>query len=60
MTDENGKVFDDSQTAHMFNEYFSNIGPILAAKVGTPIHKFEHYLPKSPLASAVFECTCPK
>jgi len=54
LTDEKGDLYSDTVTAQKFNEYFSNVGPTLAAKVGTSIHKFDHYLPKSPMTSAVF------
>ena len=60
LTDDSGNVYDDSHTAHKFNEYFSNVGFSLAAKVETSSHLPEYYLPKSPLTSAVFDYTYPE
>jgi len=40
-------------------KYSSNVGSALVAKVVTSIHKFDYYLPKSPLISAEFNFTYP-
>jgi len=59
LTDENGDLYSYTVTAQKFNEYVFKVGPTLAAKVGTSIQKFDHYLPKSPMTSAVFNFTYP-
>ena len=45
LTDDNENIYNDIDTANKFKEYFSNVGPTLAARVGVPIKRFEHYLP---------------
>ena len=60
LTDDNGNMYDDIQASNKFNEYFSNVGPTLAAKIGSSTNTFEHYLPKCIHSSAVFDFTYPQ
>ena len=59
LTDDNGNIHNNTDTANKFNEHFSNVGPTLAARIGVPIKRFEHYLSPSPPTSAVFNFTYP-
>jgi len=57
LTDLDGNVCSNLETAKNFHEYFSNVGPSLAKKIPPPPYSSEYYLPKSPSSSAFFEET---
>ena len=58
ISDLSGGVYDNFETAQNFNNYFSTLGPKLAAAIPTAHIPFDHYLPNI-LSSAIFEPSSP-
>ena len=58
ISDLNGGVYENIQTANNFNCHFKDIGPKLAADIPAAAFVFHHYLPNLS-SSAVFEPSTP-
>jgi len=53
-TNENGRAFDDLESATNFNNYFTNIGADLASKISNTTSSIEQFMPASRVSSAAF------